>query len=663
MLAATVVLGALAPAASAAVNFAPAQTYAASAPWWTATTDLNADGRADVVTASASSNQVSALLGNGDGTLQAPRNNAAATGALNAIAAGDLNGDGRGDVAVVQSGPPAQLLVYLGNGDGTFAGAVPYTVGDSPQDIVIGRINGDNVPDIAVANQLSHNVSIFLGNVTGGFTAGTPVAMGTSDPMGVALADFNRDGANDLVIAAPTGSNAGVNVATGTGTGTFGMPDPRGGDGAQYVVTGDLNGDGFTDIAASRPGLGDIVIIKRTAAGFQGADPVDPDGAGGTNSRLAIGDLDGDGVLDLAVPNTGGLQADKVSVLIGKGDATFDAATNERAGATPRQVAAADFNRDGNPDLVTSNAGSAPGNVTVLLATPPSATVTPSIAFGDQQPGTTSAEQLISVRNNGAPRLRPGAATLGGSNASEFAISSNTCTGANLGIGATCTVGVKFTPSGLGGRSATVSIAGNGGGQPHVVTLSGTGANPPGPLPGSCANDKNGTAAGETLTGTSAGDNIFGFGGNDVLNGLAGNDCLTGGAGNDRLNGGAGKDVLEGSAGNDTESGGTGADRLSGGSGRDRLSGGTGNDSVNGGSGNDTLSGNAGNDTLGGSTGNDRISGGSGKNKYSGGPGDDTINARNRRAETIDCGSGRDTVVADRNDRVKRCERVTRSRR
>ncbi len=200
--------------------------------------------------------------------------------------------------------------------------------------------------------------------------------------------------------------------------------------------------------------------------------------------------------------------------------------------------------------------------------------------------------------------------------------------------------------------------------RPHVVQLTGTGANPTtGPAVGTCVNTQNGTAAAETIGGTAEGDNLFGFGGDDVLNGFDGNDCLTGGDGNDRLNGGNGRDTLEGGSGNDIESGAAGNDKLSGGAGRDRLSAGSGNDSLNGGSSNDSLSGSSGNDTLNGSTGNDKITGGSGKNRYNGGPGNDAINSANGRIETIDCSSGRDSVLADRRDRVKRCEKIRRTRR
>ena len=375
------------------------------------------------------------------------------------------------------------------------------------------------------------------------------------------------------------------------------------------AVAGDLNGDGRLDIGLAAPPSA-TWSSSGGSSGVRAPTTVDPDGqAGGTTG----GSQPARGPRRRRHPRPGGAQ-----LITGPaGEQDLDPARSRRrhvrrgepraVGISPGQVVSADFNRDGNPDLAASNSGT--GNVSLLLAIPPSVSVTPSLAFGNQAPNTDSAGQTIVVRNNGAPRLRPGAVALGGANADNFRIVSNSCTGANLAIGQECGVGVVFRPTGLGGRSAAVSIASNGGGSPHVVSLGGTGANPTGLIVGNCANLQNGTANAETLTGTAEGDNLFGFAGADVLNGLGGNDCLIGGDGNDRLNGGEGRDTLEGNNGNDVEDGGNGNDRMSGGAGRDRMSGGAGNDSLNGVSSNDTISGGAGNDTLSGSTGNDRING------------------------------------------------------
>ena len=172
------------------------------------------------------------------------------------------------------------------------------------------------------------------------------------------------------------------------------------------------------------------------------------------------------------------------------------------------------------------------------------------------------------------------------------------------------------------------------------------------PLPGTPANDR--------LTGTPGGDNIFGLLGNDAINGVQGDDCLFGGGGDDRVTGAEGNDLVRGNEGRDILSGGTGNDRLLGDDDIDKLNGGSGTDALSGGAGRDRLSGGTGNDRLSGGSGNDAIAGGPGRNRYSGGAGRDVINSANGRREIVSCGSGRDTVRADRVDRLRGCERILR---
>jgi Ca2+-binding RTX toxin-like protein len=223
--------------------------------------------------------------------------------------------------------------------------------------------------------------------------------------------------------------------------------------------------------------------------------------------------------------------------------------------------------------------------------------------------------------------------------------------------------GARITASACPAPPAQPS-GGGGGGQQNPPTTQ-----PSVQLkPGACANLKNGSAIADVLTGTNAGDLINGLSGNDVLRGLLGDDCLNGNNGNDRLTGDAGNDRLAGGAGKDTMNGGAGRDQLNGGTGNDKGSGGSGNDSLLGGAGTDNLAGGAGNDSLDGGTGddvlsggagNDKIVGGKGKNKVSGGAGNDTINTRNGKRDTVDCGRGsKDQLRADRADRVKNCEAV-----
>lgn len=133
-----------------------------------------------------------------------------------------------------------------------------------------------------------------------------------------------------------------------------------------------------------------------------------------------------------------------------------------------------------------------------------------------------------------------------------------------------------------------------------------------------------GSRRNDRITGTNKGDRILG---------LAGRDSIDGGRGNDCIDGGSSRDVVSGAIGND------------------RVYGGTGNDSINGGTGNDRLSGGSGNDSINAAFGRDIVTGG---------PGRDAINvATAGRSARVNCGSGRDTVRANRNERrtIRGCER------
>ncbi|HEX5900364.1 MAG TPA: hypothetical protein VFY32_13255, partial [Solirubrobacteraceae bacterium] len=148
-----------------------------------------------------------------------------------------------------------------------------------------------------------------------------------------------------------------------------------------------------------------------------------------------------------------------------------------------------------------------------------------------------------------------------------------------------------------------------------------------------CVNPAFGGRDDDVLLGSSFGDRMFGRQGRDLLRGREGDDCLWGGEG---------ADVLDGDGGDDS---------LWGGDGRDRLFGGAGNDRVLGG---------AKGDELHGDGGEDQLFPGSGRDRVWGGPGNDTISARDGSRDVIDCGAGLDRVTADRRDRLRGCERVSR---
>src|SRR6266702_3611263 len=277
------------------------------------------------------------------------------------IAVGDFNGDGKLDLAVVNFGD-WNIYVLLGNGDGTFQAArsVYFASGGGfPWYVVTADFNGDGKLDLAVSNYGDNSLSVLLGNGDGTFQAPQTTPVGTN-PAQVAVGDFNGDGKPDLVVSS-VGNNT-VSVLLGKGDGTFLPPlvTPVGPN-PWYFAVGDFNGDGKLDLAVddygcpldcnSSPSNTVTVLLGNGDGTFQAphtfADP------GMTHPYfVAIGDFNRDGKQDLVVTNH--LFA-TVSVLLGNGDGTFQAAQDFAVDNDPVYVTVNDFNGDAAPDLAVAN--------------------------------------------------------------------------------------------------------------------------------------------------------------------------------------------------------------------------------------------------------------------------------------------------------------------
>jgi FG-GAP-like repeat/Abnormal spindle-like microcephaly-assoc'd, ASPM-SPD-2-Hydin len=321
--------------------------------------DFNGDGNLDLAVGHGYSggggDEISILLGRGDGTFKPYISVPAPGDGDDSLAAADLNDDGKLDLVVASFYNSAGgVSVLLGNGDGTFAPAVSYPApSDGTNSVAIGDFNGDGHPDIAATNYPGYDLSVFLGVGNGTFKSAMQYPA-SIDPVGLVIGDFNGDGLLDIASIAGYGSSAAITVLIGRGNGTF----------ASHVnhtiplypfnvAAGDFNGDGIPDLAVDSfkaPGSVSILLGKGNGNFTIHTDIK----VGNYPSFLATGDFNGDGNLDVVVGATDPKSGTEVlSTLLGKGNGTFEAQLSQTLTSDPGNFAVADFNLDGKLDLAT----------------------------------------------------------------------------------------------------------------------------------------------------------------------------------------------------------------------------------------------------------------------------------------------------------------------
>ncbi|CAH2573161.1 hypothetical protein PRNO82_02570 [Planktothrix rubescens] len=315
------------------------------------------------------------------------------------VSIGDFNGDGKPDLAVANNGSNTASILLNTTANGattpTFATKVDFTTGNAPQFVSIGDFNGDGKPDLAVANTNSSTVSILLNTTANGATTPTfaPKVDFTTDygPLSVSIGDLNGDGKPDLAVANNGSSTASIllnTTATRATTPTFATKvdfTTGTGSGPRSVSIGDINGDGKLDLATANGNNRTASILLNTTA--TGATTptfaTNVDFTTGSNPySVSIGDFNGDGKPDLATANSGGA-SNNASILLnttanGATTPTFAPKVDFITGLTPTSVSIGDINGDGKPDLATANFND--NTASIRLNTTANGATTPTFA-------------------------------------------------------------------------------------------------------------------------------------------------------------------------------------------------------------------------------------------------------------------------------------------
>lgn len=419
---------------------------------------------------------VAVLLGNGDGSFQTAvpyysDNNAYA------VTTGDFNNDGNIDLAaaVTDNGNyPGYITVFLGHGDGAFPTELSYVTSQVPVAITAGDFNKDGGLDLATANPGPGNAaSVLLNDPLAAFLPAklsfpsqqvgttsaaksimvsnptvTPLKLASITPSG----DFTQTNTCPL---APATLSSGANC---TASVTF-APTAEGKRTGKVTLRDNAAGKSQL-ISLSGTGLAPVVSLSSTSLTFstQLLNTTSPQQTvtltNTGNQTLGITSM---------VPSGDFAQSGNCSssVLVGGNCAITVTFTPTAVGTRTVTV------------TITDNAPDSPQTISLNgTATEVSLSAT-SLSFGSQKVQTTSGTHKVMLTNLGSTAMSVTGITVTGTDSGDFKTKTN-C-GSSVAPGASCTIGVTFTPTATGARSAAVSISDGGGASPQTITLTGTG--------------------------------------------------------------------------------------------------------------------------------------------------------------------------------------------
>jgi hypothetical protein len=284
------------------------------------------------------------------------------------VAIARLDPAGPADLVVLTQGGTG--IVFRRDGK-AFRGGAPFPAGNSPNDLAVADLDGDGKADLAIANHEQKHVTLLLGDGRGGFkpAPGSPLPADVAPHThSLAVADFDRDGKPDLALNDMGGKRA-LLLWGGAFAAATGVPTGSAGHAYLNVVAADLNGDGAPDLVLPSWPRGQIaVLLGDGKRGFRPA-PGSPLETANPAFYAAVADFDGDGRLDIAVATYSGSSSDasrdSVVLFSGDGRSGFGAPRTYTSGRSPTSLAAGDVDGDGIADLAVCNQSG--DSVTVFL--------------------------------------------------------------------------------------------------------------------------------------------------------------------------------------------------------------------------------------------------------------------------------------------------------
>ncbi|MGB7639858.1 MAG: FG-GAP-like repeat-containing protein [Terriglobales bacterium] len=286
--------------------------------------------------------------------------------------------------------------VLLGRGDGTFEPVVLYDAGgETTESLAVADVNRDGKLDVIVTNwddrfSGNNSIGVLLGNGDGTFQAALPYSSGGCgrEAFSVAAGDLDLDGNPDLIVANANGDigscgQGTVGVLLGNGDGTFqpAVQYDAGGLLTSSAILLDVNGDGYLDAVVTNAcgpscrGTGSVAILFGNGDGTLQRAALYSSGNAGTSSA-AFGYVNGDDNLDLLIASSCSPTPCKkgaVGLAAGTGPGTFAKVKDYDSVSGDSAIRVADVNGDGRPDLLVTNSGggfNTPGSLRVLLNNP-----------------------------------------------------------------------------------------------------------------------------------------------------------------------------------------------------------------------------------------------------------------------------------------------------